>query len=388
MFTVYLKPTNNCNVGCLHCYLPESTRASKFKMSLDTVKRVGEFLAEGQQKQNEDKVFILWHGGEPLVLSPEFYWKAGEILDNILPNHQEGIQTSLIPYTSKYKDLFLQRFGGEIGTSMDFGTRQIKGSSESYQKLWLDKIQMLREDGMSVGVLMTPTKTDVMFAKDRIDWFHKNKLGFISFERYNQFGMTLPDRPSNLEHSKFLIKVFDHLMTLIDTTGEAPYIKVISAAINGILFDYPGDRWGGSCQSDFIVIEPDGSLNNCPDKAMFEAPYGNIENHFKDFMHSPMRKKWIKLQEYGHCIHDCYNCENNTWCKSGCPITPNATPHSDETECSGYKTFINHIRRYIEKNGKEKLLKYANYGFLPSYSIDEWQKLEGDTTKIFKSLAA
>lgn len=37
MLTVYLKPTNYCNVGCDFCYLPEDVRANKARMSADTL---------------------------------------------------------------------------------------------------------------------------------------------------------------------------------------------------------------------------------------------------------------------------------------------------------------------------------------------------------------
>lgn len=369
MLLAYFKPTNFCNVGCSHCYLPESVRAAKDKMSLETVKKTAEFLAQAMEKQKEKDVFILWHGGEPLVLSPDFFWKAGEIFDDILPNHKEGIQTSLIPYTSKFKDVFLNRFNGEIGTSMDFASRQIKNSPEIYQDLWLKKVEMAKNDGMSIGVLMTPNKKDIHFAKERLDWFWKNKLAFVGFERYNEFGTKLPERPNNREHSQFLINVFDYIIDKIKKENVAPFVNVIVAGISGVLYDLPGDRWGGSCQSDFIVIEPDGSLNNCPDKAMFESSYSNLYDGFDAFANSPMRKKWIRLQQVGHRISDCVTCENNTWCKSGCPITPNADPHGDETECSGYKTFINHIRDFIkEPENKKILIKYINKEFLPIWS--------------------
>lgn len=371
MLTVYFKPTNYCHVGCDHCYLPESTRAARDRMSLDKVKRVADFLAEAAHKWRDPDIYIIWHGGEPLVLPPDYFYQAGEIFDNVLPGHEEGIQTSLMPYSNKYKRVIQDRFRGGIGTSVDFDARTINGSSEAYQAKWMKKVDLAREHGQVLGLLVTPARGDLGRAKERIDWLVDRKFDYFNFERYNSFGQTLPQKPSNKEHSEFLIDVFDALLERIRNDGSAPMVPVISAVLGGILNGMPGDRWGGSCQHDFIVVEPDGSLNNCPDKASFEPAYSNIDDGFAVFQNSPMRKKWIRIQSVGHRIHYCASCENNTWCKSGCPITPNADPHGDETECSGYKTFVTYVRRQLENTEVLALMDgYRTGKFTPSWSAE------------------
>lgn len=376
MLTVYFKPTNYCHVGCDHCYLPEETRADRSKMSMDKVKVVANFLAEATQKWRDKEIYLIWHGGEPLVLPPDYFYKAGEIFDEIIPGHKEGIQTSLMPYSNKYNKLIKDRFGGGIGTSVDFDARTIKGSSDDYQKKWMKKVNLAREHGHSLGLLITPARGDLGKAKERIDWLVDRNFDYFNFERYNSFGQTLSQKPTNKEHSDFLKDVFDALLDRIEQNGYAPMVPVIVAALGGILNGMPGDRWGGNCQHDFIVIEPDGSLNNCPDKALFESPYSNINDGLQSFQNSPIRKKWIRIQAVGHRINECASCENNTWCKSGCPITPNADPHGDETECSGYKTFISYIR---EKLKNEQILKimegYRNGKFTPSWSNDNENRI-------------
>lgn len=59
MITVYLKPTNFCNVGCAHCYLPESVRANKDKMSDETLHKVMQFLKEMKEKGKHEQIFFL-----------------------------------------------------------------------------------------------------------------------------------------------------------------------------------------------------------------------------------------------------------------------------------------------------------------------------------------
>ena len=337
-------------------------------MSFEKIREVAQFLAQASKTWRDPHVNIIWHGGEPLTLQPDYFLKAGAIFDEFLPGHTEGIQTSLMPYSAKYREVIETRFMGGIGTSVDFEARKIKGSSDSYQQRWLKKVRLARSHGFSLGLLITPAKSDLGRVKERMDWLVQHQFDYFNFERFNSFGQTLTEKPSNLEHSLFLIDVMDYLIHLIKTTGTAPMIPVITAGIGGVTRGQPGDRWGGSCQHDFLVIEPDGSLNNCPDKSSFEAPYSNTASGLEAFQNSPMRKKWIRLQQVGHRISDCASCENNTWCKSGCPITPNADPHGDETECSGYKTFINHLRGLMEHpSTRDLLIHYQSGGFTPTW---------------------
>lgn len=371
MITVYLKPTNFCNVGCAHCYLPESVRANKEKMSEETLHKVMTFLKEMQIKGNHQQVFLLWHGGEPLILSPSYFDMAGKVIDQYFKKDEiiEAVQTSLIPYRKDLAPIVLNRWRGEIGSSMDFSSRLIKGSAQEYQKLWLSKVDMAREDGILIIPGITPNKPDTKNAKYIFNWFLEHDFWIWNIDRYSNVAGDLPDFSTNREHAQFLIDLFDLVVKNYEQTGVAPLIKPLAAAIGGILYDMPGDRWGGTCQSDFVVINPDGKLNNCPDKDSFEESYGNLYQGFSSFEASPQRKKWIRIQQAGHRIDDCYECENATWCKSGCPITGNAcTINGQVDECSGFKSFINHVRNFINasEDNKNLVISYYNGELLPN----------------------
>lgn len=364
MITAYLKPTNFCNVGCAHCYLPESVRANKTKMDEATLHQVMQFLKDMQNKGKHDKLFLLWHGGEPLILTPSYFEMAGKVIDQYFTQDEliEAVQTSLIPYRRDLAAIVKNRWRGEIGSSMDFNSRLLKGSAEEYQKLWLSKVDMAREDGIFIIPGITPNKIDVKNARFIFEWFAKHDFWVWNIDRYSNVGGNLPEFSTNREHAQFLIDLFELCVQSYEKTGLAPMIKPVAAAIGGILYEMPGDRWGGKCQSDFVVINPDGKLNNCPDKDSFEASYGSLQEGFNSFESSPLRRKWIRIQQAGHRIDDCYNCENSAWCKSGCPITGNACSINGVTdECSGFKSFINHIRHFMAQSLDNEAFVKAYY---------------------------
>jgi radical SAM protein with 4Fe4S-binding SPASM domain len=371
MITAYVKPTNRCNVGCTHCYLPESVRADKRKMSEDTLITTSQFIAKMQERGRHAGAHVLWHGGEPLVLSADWYYRAGEILDRELPGHTESMQTSLIPLREEHIELFATRLGGFVGSSVDFSQRQIKGSVEQYHRLWMKKVDMARKAGIEIIAGVVPTTRDIGNEPDMVKWFVDRDFGAFNIDRYNAYGTYFEDRPSNKQHSQFLTGLFDALMSETKRTGVAPLVGAIRASITGVLYGIGGDRWGGTCMSDFIVVEPDGSLNNCPDKSSFEDSFGNVTDGFDDFAKNRFRRKWIKHQALTHKESYCVSCENQHFCKSGCPITPNGSAHGED-ECSGYHSYLSHVRRfvstpegdalakaYLNQSGRTKLLEQA-----------------------------
>jgi radical SAM protein with 4Fe4S-binding SPASM domain len=347
MILCYLKPTNFCSVGCEHCYLPESVRAEKLVMSDATLIDAANTLKEMAKRQGRGSadILIVWHGGEPLMLPPDFYFKAGEILDEIIPGHMETIQTSMIPYNKKYDNLVRNRFAGQIGTSIDFSQRKIQSSSERYLDVLMKRIEHARNQGFIVIPGMVPTKAELGNAKYIVDWFSANGFAEINIDRYNSYKGDINEfvnRPSNKEHASFLVAIYEEMASLYFSGKPFPVFNQIVDGVNGVLRGNPGDRWGGSCQRDFLVVEPDGETNNCPDKSTREPSFGNVSVSVDDVLKSSRRKKAIKHQTFEHMNAFCPTCEFNSWCGSGCPITPNAI--ESEGDCSGYKSFLLHIK--------------------------------------------
>ncbi|GAB5389871.1 MAG: hypothetical protein Alpg2KO_28390 [Alphaproteobacteria bacterium] len=353
----YMKPTNYCNVGCTHCYLPESIRANKNRMSLETLEHAAQLLGDMQKGQRSIGVMILWHGGEPLTIPQEWFDAANEVLDRVIPKHRQSIQTSLIPLKDEQIPWIKERLDSNVGSSIDFSQRMIKGSVENYHRFWMERVDKCREHGIFVAPGVVPTRNEIGREAWMVDWFMEREFRIFNIDRYNQYHMYFRDRPSNLEHSHFLMATFDALLDRFEKHGWSPLSGASQGAITGVLDGVGGDRWSDSCQSTFVVIEPDGGLNTCPDKSTIEEPHSYAHEGWKAFAASSFRRKWIRHQKIDHKKPYCQTCENSSWCHSGCPITPNGIPDGED-ECSGYKTFINHVRSFIaEREDGEAILR-------------------------------
>lgn len=359
--SIYIKPTNFCTIDCEHCYLTEEVRANKEIMSDETLFNTGRLAVELAQREGHDEIHIIWHGGEPMMLDPQWYVDAIKILDKAIGKgkYTQSIQTSLIPYRNKWKSLIENNFEGFIGSSIDFSQRKVGSSTDGYIDLWLKKVAMAKKDGFTVIPMMVPSRMELGKGKEIVEWFEANDFPAFSVERYSDVGGENLYAPKNIHHSNFMIELFDSVLERLISGKRVSYINVIAAAINGVAFQMPGDRWGGSCQREFVVVEPDGSLNSCPDRTSYEAPFSNANDGAVQFMHSEPRRNWIRVQNITHKQNHCHSCEFNTWCKSGCPIANNVLSNK-ETECSGYKGFLNHVKSHLENpKYQNMLIEYA-----------------------------
>ncbi len=348
MLTVYLKPTNYCNVGCDFCYLPESVRADKNRMSPDTLDATLELIRELALRENHDRIAILYHGGEPLSLSPEvLYWYSDRIREGLSGfDIQETIQTSLIPLREGHIEFIAERCGSFVGSSIDFTGRTVQGSNQSYIDLWLKKVELARCHGIEVGPIMVPTTNETGDPQKVYSWFQSHGFSFFNIERYNAYGAG-SDRPDNKQHSTFLKELFNLAMADLGAGKDFVANNAVAASIGGVLHNQPGERWGGKCQRDFLVVNPDGSLNTCPDRIEYEkGEWPKSQDGIEAFQKSPARRGWIKVQMIEHVANHCKTCPFKSFCKSGCPITDHQV-HTGSGECAGYRSHLHHVENYV-----------------------------------------
>ena len=340
--TAYLKLSDYCNVGCEHCYLPYAVRSSRVSMTLGTLNNAIDTIHRMASVQRSRGILIIWHGGEPLALPKDYFRQMCEKVREKLPGAIQSIQTSLIPYRQDWAPVLREFTGNHIGSSIDFSLRNIRGNAERYQSLWLKKAHQAHQDGFSIIPGIVPSRNELGRGIEICNWMEKN--GFLNWniDRYNSYGKEDRLRPSNLEHSGFLTQIFEAVMKRAEC-GVFMKINTVRAALAGILMDVSGDRWGTSCSRDFIVVNPNGTTSACPDMASY-SNYGHVSGGFREFSGSEARRKWIKNHLIGHANSNCRSCRFNGFCKTGCPLTPNAPEFEDD--CSGYSRHLSHVANF------------------------------------------
>jgi radical SAM protein with 4Fe4S-binding SPASM domain len=314
-------------------------------MSSETLDMAIEAIRTMVDRQRAPGAMVIWHGGEPLALPKEYFRQACERVRERMPDAIQSIQTSLVPYNSAWADLIRDFMDGHIGSSIDFSQRKIRGDVNRYHDMWLEKVSLARADGFTVTPGVVPSRGELGRGQEINLWMIEHGFNHWNIDRYNSFGWEDKNRPTNAEHSTFLTEVFDSVMQQF-RQGCLVKVNTVQAALAGVVLNAAGDRWGGSCSRDFIVVNPDGSTSACPDKISFED-FGNISGGYDAFSKSEARKKWIREHISGHRNEHCATCQFNSFCRSGCPLTPNAP--ASEGECSGYHRHLSHVADFASE---------------------------------------
>jgi uncharacterized protein len=116
-----LQPATFCNVDCSYCYL--SQRSENHRMDIATVQAIARFV-RGMQL-SEPQLSVVWHAGEPLVASVDFYEAAFDALQSgAAPmRFRHHFQTNGTLISDEWCALF-KRWSAQIGVSID-GPREI-----------------------------------------------------------------------------------------------------------------------------------------------------------------------------------------------------------------------------------------------------------------------
>jgi len=306
MFTVYLKPTEYCNLKCSHCYVPEEKRRNEKKMSIEEVNFI---LTQIKNYFKNEKVLIQFHGGEPLLMGVDYYKK---IYDKWNGKFYFGVQTNLTLYNSSWDELIENMFKGSLGTSFDFTRQFSNGGFAAFLKVWEEKYFQVRSKYfVSMGCILHKKNflKGVFYWVNFIKKYAPHKISFISY-------VDIPHRADLvIDYTDYI----NFLISFIDSWGmqgeDIFCIKQINNFKN--IQNIRSGCFGGFCSLSHIVINPDGTVGACPALSPNGYIFGNIyKMPIGDILESKARQmfifKQLTLEE------ECIDCEYHAICNSGC----------------------------------------------------------------------
>ncbi|MFI6639008.1 radical SAM protein [Streptomyces sp. NPDC050504] len=208
-----IKVSKFCNLRCQYCYeLPElGNRERMSTRQLATMyEHIRDFVVERDRADGvRSGVSLIWHGGEPLLLEPEFYWTTFADQRRVFGDAVEvrnAVQTNLTRLDESRVELLRDGFD-QVGVSLDlYGQLRINLAGHDSQDRVLDHLETLRTAGVAFGCITVLTRRNLHRLDSVFRFYDRSGIGFrvlplfdaASDEQTEQFALTLDEELSAL----------------------------------------------------------------------------------------------------------------------------------------------------------------------------------------------
>jgi uncharacterized protein len=401
IYVVIAKPTRFCNADCSYCSSPPmeemganheaSWNIEKFKKYFD---KVYPHMVAGS--------FWIWHGGEPMLMGTEFYKQTYEYAQEKIKETGRPIyfsmQTNLLAYSDKWYPIFSEIFGGSISSSFDADETQrtIKGSTETFSRVFKRSLTNVLEDGFRPMVIGVYTEETAPLMHKMYDW--SKSLGDLSFPlRFNYCHPTgrlesSGEAISPITYGKNLVELYNKWIIDVPNFTITPLDQMFKKVIG---MDGEGHcPWTKKCGGRFVEIEPNGDVYNCADFADLGNKYcfGNMNTEMTIEQMFASKPALQIRRRVNQVPVSCQTCEHFDDCEGGCMRDSVLYKHGLYGKfhyCQSWKMVFSRIKESIINGEADNII--IKYGFDPKviqnnvknniqnyfdFSDEEWNNLQ------------
>jgi uncharacterized protein len=380
-------------MDCTYCY--ENIAGGKDM----TVAAAKEIIARLLYNTESDTVTILFHGGEPTLLSADWFKAVIEYglseADKQNKSIRFTIQTNLLNVSEEKLELF-RHYKISMGVSIDNVRIGATNQRQRVNKV-LDNIKNLRQRGMKVGVLSTINHSNFSFFSEIMTYLQE-ELGIMEFKAnpvYN-VGAGLAQPPMLPENFFRAYKdIIDHM---IETKGKGLIEKNVAIEIIRFFSEDEQTEFRETLCHEHtcgagrkvISITTEGNILPCGrfqwDESRFylgnmdarDADVGAYEDAITQF-HELVPENWF----------DCAQCPAKKICSFGCQAFINRSLAQANIECLPTKMKYNYLESQREQlfeaylNLKDRL---ASKSFLYHDKQDEEEEETSTAAKQFSPI--
>lgn len=332
--SLILLPTNKCNVACEYCF---EDKTADF-MTHEQLEVAIDRLLDHMEQQCVPEMIIYWQGGEVMIMQPEWFERAHELISRAAGRRGKTIghslQSNMIGYSSKWNKVIAEMFGNNVGTSMDFPNlyRKAHGhTADEYTRLWTRNVRLAREAGIEVGVISIPNKETLRLGGAAFYSYFVDELGVTDFQVNTSFsgGELNEAKSESILDMPALARFFVELADVWVERGYPAGVKL--GPIDGLLNHFMGRVaslpciWQQNCADDFVSIDARGHVAQCDCwvTSYPEYRFGNVfgAKSFSQVMkESKARRRFVTRPEEMIEHETCAACDYLSICHGGCPV--------------------------------------------------------------------
>jgi uncharacterized protein len=349
-----VKTSKFCNLRCQYCY-EYAELGNKEAISIDQIERMFRHIASYyHQLDFPVNIEFIWHGGEPLIQHPNFYWQVFDLQHKIFNRATDrvtnGVQTNLTLLDPERLRLLAEGFDS-VGVSIDlFGDLRVDRNGRSSQEKVLENMDVLANAGINFGCITVLTKHGI----DRIPAIYEfYKTMDLPVRILPLFKGAFAEQHAGFEISaRETLTAYKELFDLWIADEQIVSISPISDAIEQVLthynsqsptFFYDKREW-----ESIYLVNTDGEVYSYADAYEIDRSHGNIfTDSLTKLIDSSSHEQAIVAAE-SRIEQTCLDCKYFGSC-SGYPIAEGSREYT-EVDTNGTPQCIveRGILEYIE----------------------------------------
>ena len=330
MTTVIFKPTEACNGNCVYCDVVRKDREKGARLGLETLEhffvRINEYLLE----RPDEHFQVIWHGGEPLLLGPDYFMRAHEFQERHCADTKERIsheiQSNITLFTRDFVEVFRTLGIDRVSTSYD-PIPDVRGlgssvDSAAYNRRFMDALCLLEDEGFDWGMIYVVTKLSLDAPVDLFYFLtNLNKTGSVKFNPIYHFKRKITNLAVTPEEFvEFLGAIFPVWWEHRDRfRGTRPFRSLVESII---------ERSGGiecaesgMCADTHLSVGPSGHWSQCGRSSDWGLlDYGTIKDHSIGAALRDTRKEMFRGRSAHLRKGECAGCRLWDICHGGCPL--------------------------------------------------------------------
>ena len=234
-----IQPTPFCNIDCRYCYLPN--RRSKAVVERSTL--VNLFTQVFQSGWARDRMTVIWHAGEPMVMPIAFYRDAFELVAGLKPNDlslKHAFQTNGTLIDDDWCEFLLEAHVN-LGVSID-GPRRFhdrnrvtRAGRGTFDKT-IRGIRLLRKHDVPFHTISVLSSDSLAAPREMFDFFVSEGIEHVCFNVEESEGDHVSESFGHGDIEKAYRNFFAELWRLSAAApGKIKFIREIDHALRQVL---------------------------------------------------------------------------------------------------------------------------------------------------------
>ncbi|MCP4640892.1 MAG: TIGR04083 family peptide-modifying radical SAM enzyme [bacterium] len=349
---IMLCPSRACPASCVYCFGPNRGPV----MSKQILKNTLGFVERMRQDIPAGRLSVLFHGGEPLMASHDFFARA---LDGLSALRGKGAASfSLQSNLWRLDEEFCRLFGAHkvsLGGSLD-GPEELndRQRGEGYFRRFMSSVELARASGLNVGCIATFTPRSARHRHDVFEFFLERRLDFTVHASVPGLGV---DKPQYALRPAQYADLFEDLVAAYLPERRRIAISAIDQMARGIVEQRGQVCSFKDCLGLFTAVDAEGYIYPCQRFCGHENyRMGNVAERprMESLLQSPVARCMKEREE--RVSEACGDCAHYPYCKGGCFYNAEVAGTLVDPYCAAYKRIFDGLNARLQ----EEMVAEAN----------------------------